>query len=554
MGDVRGPVRHRRPPRNDPIPPADAVEVPSPVPDDLQTVFTTLARRVKLPTTPEATPGSVLRAAGLPLLMATMVTGAQALPAVAAVPEPAAPQSAPDSWTVTSVGGSPEGTTGTDTTTRATATRATATPATTAPLSAGPAGEAHITYTVRKGDTLKRIAALSGRSQQAIVELNDLRPGQEVKPGQVLVLPPPLTQGRAPATGSASRRTTTAPTTTAGAPVQGAPGPVKKAPATTTPAPVTEAPPAPTLYTVQPGDTVIDIARRFRRSWTGIMKLNNLSPDELIRPDDVLKLPPAAVKAVPVKAVPVKAVPVKAVPVKKAPVKKAPAKKASTNNSPPTTRPYVVAKDDTLIDICAKHKVSLPVVLKLNHLQPNSLIRPGQKLLLPAPPVKAGSSENTFLGRTYPPAVVAAANANRKALAHHNLPTREQVKAMIVATAKERGLDPALALAVAYQESGFNQRVVSPANAVGVMQVIPSAGKWASGLIGTNLDLLDTQDNITAGVVLLAALSKAAENEPQAIAGYYQGLASVRDNGMFDDTRRYVANVQTLRSRFARTV
>ena len=37
-------------------------------------------------------------------------------------------------------------------------------------------------------------------------------------------------------------------------------------------------------------------------------------------------------------------------------------------------------------------------------------------------------------------------------------------------------VDPRLALAIAYQESGWNQRAVSPANAVGVMQVIPQAG------------------------------------------------------------------------------
>ncbi|WP_447587499.1 hypothetical protein [Cellulomonas persica] len=37
---------------------------------------------------------------------------------------------------------------------------------------------------------------------------------------------------------------------------------------------------------------------------------------------------------------------------------------------------------------------------------------------------------------------------------------------------------------------------------------------------------------------------------PSAIAGYYQGAASVRKYGMFSDTRRYAANVQTLMARF----
>ena len=35
-----------------------------------------------------------------------------------------------------------------------------------------------------------------------------------------------------------------------------------------------------------------------------------------------------------------------------------------------------------------------------------------------------------------------------------------------------------------------------------------------------------------------------------AIAGYYQGLGSVRSRGLYDDTQQYVANVQALRSRF----
>jgi hypothetical protein len=37
-----------------------------------------------------------------------------------------------------------------------------------------------------------------------------------------------------------------------------------------------------------------------------------------------------------------------------------------------------------------------------------------------------------------------------------------------------------------------------------------------------------------------------------AVAGYYQGLAGVRRHGMYDDTRRYVANVLALRRQFER--
>ena len=40
-------------------------------------------------------------------------------------------------------------------------------------------------------------------------------------------------------------------------------------------------------------------------------------------------------------------------------------------------------------------------------------------------------------------------------------------------------------------------------------------------------------------------------SERQAIAGYYQGLRSVRENGMYSDTKRYVANVMYLKQRFS---
>ena len=121
---------------------------------------------------------------------------------------------------------------------------------------------------------------------------------------------------------------------------------------------------------------------------------------------------------------------------------------------------------------------------------------------------------------------------------------------MIVATAGKHGVDPALALAIAHQESGFNHRQVSVANAIGIMQVIPLSGDWAGEMVGRELNLLDAQDNVTAGVVILRALHRATTEEETAIAGYYQGLSSVRKNGLYSDTRSYVRNIQALRATY----
>jgi LysM repeat protein len=272
-------------------------------------------------------------------------------------------------------------------------------------------------------------------------------------------------------------------------------------------------PPKPVVHVVKAGETVSGIAHRYKITVAAIVRANRLRPDALIHPGRKLVLPGVRPK---------------------------PAKR------PAPTHVRVVRAGDTLSAIAVLEKVTLRRLLSLNHLRLRSVIHPGQRLLVPGPP----PVPNTFAGRTYPDAVARAAAANRAVLARRAVPTRAAMRRTITATARKYRVPESLALAVAYQESGFNQRAVSPANAIGTMQVIPSSGVWASRLVGRRLDLLDPQDNVTAGVAILAALRRTADDERSAIAGYYQGLASVNRNGMFPDTRRYVANIQRLQTRF----
>lgn len=133
----------------------------------------------------------------------------------------------------------------------------------------------------------------------------------------------------------------------------------------------------------------------------------------------------------------------------------------------------------------------------------------------------------------------------------HDRPSRARVRQVVAATARRHGVDPQLALAVSWQESGWQMHRRSSAGAIGAMQVMPATGRWMSTVIGRPLHLRDLKDNATAGVVLLGLLQKQARLRV-AVAGYYQGLAGVRRHGMYDDTRRYVANVLTLKRRFER--
>jgi soluble lytic murein transglycosylase-like protein len=208
-----------------------------------------------------------------------------------------------------------------------------------------------------------------------------------------------------------------------------------------------------------------------------------------------------------------------------------------------------VRSGDTLSGIAVRHHVTLAALLKANHLSNANRLTVGQRLRVPGRKASTASSSNTFAGRTYSSAIVSSANRNRARLARSSVPSRSQTRAMIIATARRHGVDPRLALAVAWQESGWNQRQVSVANAIGVMQVIPSSGRWASDMAGRRLNLLSTRDNITAGVVILRSLTRSATTVDQAIAGYYQGLYSVQHQGMYADTKAYVAAIKSHRSR-----
>jgi LysM repeat protein len=347
-------------------------------------------------------------------------------------------------------------------------------------------GAPALSYRVREGDTVGAIAARSGSSVRAVLAANGLRLTGVVRPGQLLVLPSLV-------------------------PV--APGrPTQPRPAT-----------RPVVHVVRPADTALAVALRYGLSLNSVLQANHLRSDDVIRPGQKLVLPGA---------------------------RRRPARPVGTTSA------HVVRRGETVTAIARRYGISVNAVLTVNHLQSRTAIHPGRRLLVPVAATGSGLRRSrgsdlpsSFLGRTYPDAVVRAAAANRAALSHRQVPERAEVRDLIRRTAHHYGVDPALALAVGSMESGFDQRQVSLANAIGVMQVIPSSGAWAGELIDRRLDLLVVEDNITAGVVLLALLGRRVD-EQTALAGYYQGLSSVRRHGMFADTRRYVATVRTLKLRF----
>nr|WP_246416032.1 transglycosylase SLT domain-containing protein [Nocardioides luti] len=127
------------------------------------------------------------------------------------------------------------------------------------------------------------------------------------------------------------------------------------------------------------------------------------------------------------------------------------------------------------------------------------------------------------------------------------VPGRERVRRVVARTAVRQGLDPQLALAVAWQESGWRMGVRSDAGAIGALQVLPGTGRWMELYAGRPLDLRTLADNAYAGTRLLALLQDETSSTRRAVAAYYQGLGAVRRHGLFDESRPYVRSVLAIR-------
>ncbi len=255
-------------------------------------------------------------------------------------------------------------------------------------------------------------------------------------------------------------------------------------------------------YTVRAGDTLSGIATANGTTVAALAAANGLTTDAFIYPGQSLRLSGSSTST--------------------------PKRPASTTGS------YTVQAGDTLSDIAAASGSTVAAIAKASGISPYAYLQVGQTLTIPSRTDRgdAGTSGSTSSG----------ASSGAAAWAD-TMPSRSEIRDLISSTASAYGVDPHLALAIGWQESGWQQGVTSSVGALGAMQVMPGSGEWAGSLIGRTLNLYDARDNVTAGVVILKQLTALASSRDEAIAAYYQGLSSVRERGMYADTRQYVANV-----------
>jgi LysM repeat protein len=263
-------------------------------------------------------------------------------------------------------------------------------------------------------------------------------------------------------------------------------------------------------YIVRPGDTLSAIAARQGISAAALAATNGLEPDSWVISGTTLRLPAAGSATV----------------------------AQSTSAAPGAMGAYKVRPGDTLSGLAAASRIAASQMAYMNGLDADAPLIAGTVIKLPTGASiqpTAPAPARTIVPQAAPVATIGRLSA-----------------AQVGSLAAQHGAPSSLAAAIAWQESGFNNAMISGANARGIMQVMPGTWSWVqSNLASTRLDPSSPTDNVRAGSLYLAHLLRETNGDAAlAAAGYYQGLSSVRRIGMLPETKRYVANVLALRSRF----
>jgi N-acetylmuramoyl-L-alanine amidase len=254
-------------------------------------------------------------------------------------------------------------------------------------------------------------------------------------------------------------------------------------------------------YTVRPGDTLSEIARRAGVSMADLVRANGIDDPDHVVAGRTLSLPGGA------------------------PV-------ASSGRS------HVVVRGDTLSGIARRQGTTVAALVAANQLPNADHVRIGARLTVP-PAGGAGSS--TAVPGNLP-------------LRLREAPERLALVSHFRHWARANGIAPDLLMATTWLESGWQNDVVSSVGAMGIGQLMPATVEFVRrDLIGVpSLDPRVPADNIRMSARYLRwLLSRTNGDVRTALAGYYQGPRSVQIHGPYPGTVRYVDDVLSLRHRFA---
>ena len=250
----------------------------------------------------------------------------------------------------------------------------------------------------------------------------------------------------------------------------------------------------PRQHQVVNGDNLWKIADAYKVTVDELVKLNGIEYPDLLLPGQVIKLPggPPA----------------------------------------PGTIEYEVKAGETLSHVAIWFDVSIESLKEANQIAEVRHIRPGQKLKIP--------------GAKLPPSEPEAQAVRRP-------PENPELERTLEAAAADFGLNPRMVKALAWVESGWQQHAVSPAGAMGVMQVTPVTAQWLEqSVFGFQLNEdVSVHDNIKMGTRYLRLLLEATGgHEDLAIASYYQGYGTTAAGKVYEETKAYLQAVRSVQANY----
>lgn len=178
---------------------------------------------------------------------------------------------------------------------------------------------------------------------------------------------------------------------------------------------------------------------------------------------------------------------------------------------------YRIRWGDTLSDIASTYRMDIWTLARANRIANVNRIFAYQTLCIPTTTTQRGPN-----------------SGSPQPIGHVSTQLRH--------SASRYGLPPNLILAIAWEESRWQQNVVSPAGAIGVMQVMPSTATWINSVTNSHYNVYILQDNIHMGTFYLHWLWQYFHGDLiKVISAYNEGPGNVTSRGIFN--WQYVNNV-----------
>ena len=284
----------------------------------------------------------------------------------------------------------------------------------------------------------------------------------------------------------------------------------------------------PTRYQVQRGESLSAIAAKLGVSVSSLVRANSLANPDLVYAGTWLRVPDGSgASGAPVVG------------------------SSRSGGSSTGSQVHVIRLGETLSSIAARYGLATATMAKANGISNPNRIYVGERLSIPAGGGLGGSSGGGSTTGTGGSSSGSGSSVSGLPLRLQNSPSRLALMPLFDKWSAAYGAPADLVKAVTWLESGWQSGVVSSTGAVGIGQLMPSTVVTINKILGTNLSPWRKEDNIRMSARYIALLlSATGGNTARALAGYYQGLASIERNGLYPSTLAYIDGVLALRHRF----